>query len=515
MVITALWCFYISLGLNAFVALLYTAGVASGFGVGLFTSIFLYRTLFHPLRKFPGPFWARITAFYPLSQAAKETRYHKEVAKMHQEYGDFIRTAPRELCVVRKSAVSLFFGPASECLKSTWYSQLGPDASKASIHMGRDPHLHRLRRRAWDQGFSMKALQAYLPRIEDRVNQFVSKIAQTNTPKDVTVWSMLLSFDIMGDVGLGKDFGGVSGGIEHPAIKSIHAHMEVLATMAHVPWLLEMMSHIPGVTGGYAPFFNWCSEEVKAKEMAWKPDEKPQDIMSWLLRAFKQKDATAPPSEAALHEDSRVLIIAGSETTATALACVFYFLAKYPAVQAKLQQQILTAVPGVEQWSYEKVKSVSYLDDVIKESLRLKPPLLTGGHREVPKKGIQVDEVYIPGGTNVFVPIQKIQTDPRYWKRSMEFIPERFGELKEEMRTDETTLIPFSLGQFSCPGKNLAMMSMRIAIARILQEYSISFAEGEDGKVFDRDAKDTFSTWLPALMIQFTPRHNTEGKEKF
>lgn len=65
---------------------------------------------------------------------------------------------PREISIRQKSAVPVLYGPNSECLKSTWYGQTGNDQQKCSIHMTRDYNGHRLRRRAWDRGFSIKGL---------------------------------------------------------------------------------------------------------------------------------------------------------------------------------------------------------------------------------------------------------------------------------------------------------------------------------------------------------------------
>lgn len=105
---------------------------------------------------------------------------------------------------------------------------------------------------------------------------------------------------------------------------------------------------------------------------------------------------------------------------------------------------------GAKDWSYQKVKSVTFIDDIINETLRLKPALLTGGYRVTPAKGLQVDEVYIPGDVNVFVPIQLIQTDERYSKDAHQFIPERWGERRDELDTDSAPFLPFSLGQQAC-----------------------------------------------------------------
>jgi cytochrome P450 len=174
----------------------------------------------------------------------------------------------------------------------------------------------------------------------------------------------------------------------------------------------------------------------------------PQDIVSWLLKAVKDSDISASPSAAALEDDARVVIIAGSETTATTLASALYYLAKCPDKQKKLQHFLDQTMPnGYGSWSYDKVKSVSYVDDFISETLRLKPALLTGGARETPAKGITIGETYIPGKTNVVVPISLIQRDARYWPEAEAFVPERFGERRKEMGTDKAPYLPFSLGK--------------------------------------------------------------------
>lgn len=141
------------------------------------------------------------------------------------------------------------------------------------------------------------------------------------------------------------------------------------------------------------------------------------------------------------------ILIAISETTATSLASILYYLAKCPEKQKKLQEKLDQAMPGgYSDWDYEKVKSVTYVDDFISETLRLKPALLVGGPRETPAQGITIDDVHIPGGINVLVPLQHIHRDPRYWKDAEEFIPERFGENRAEMGTDNAPYLPFSLG---------------------------------------------------------------------
>jgi hypothetical protein len=153
---------YMALSAFTFLGTTYMTGflnavfLATCFNIGLLSSIAVYRLFLHRCKNFPGPVGAKLTKFYSTRLSMKNIQFYKELAAMHGQYGDFVRTGPREISVLRKSAVPLLYGSNSECLKSTWYGQTGNDPKKCSIHMTRDLNDHRLRRRAWDRGFSMK-----------------------------------------------------------------------------------------------------------------------------------------------------------------------------------------------------------------------------------------------------------------------------------------------------------------------------------------------------------------------
>jgi hypothetical protein len=68
------------------------AVVSASFFAGLTSSMLLYRIFFHPLRHFPGPFPARVTKLYGTWLAGRRVMYYKDLAEMHDKYGDFVRT---------------------------------------------------------------------------------------------------------------------------------------------------------------------------------------------------------------------------------------------------------------------------------------------------------------------------------------------------------------------------------------------------------------------------------------
>lgn len=69
-----------------------TCFLAASFNAGLLASIAIYRLVFHRCRHFPGPLGAKLSRFYAASLSAKNVQYYKEIAKIHEEYGDFVRT---------------------------------------------------------------------------------------------------------------------------------------------------------------------------------------------------------------------------------------------------------------------------------------------------------------------------------------------------------------------------------------------------------------------------------------
>lgn len=477
------------------------------FNLSCLLSIGFYRLLFHRCGRFPGPMGAKLSRFWTSYTSSKNFQYYKELEKMQARYGDFVRTGPREITVTRASAVNAIYGPASKLLKSTWYGQSGNDPDRCSLHMVRDPVRHRNRRRAWDRGFAIKTLATYQQRVKEKSDLLTKQIQdRAGQPIDITKWAMFYSFDVIGEVAFGKDFGNLVTGTEHSALRPIHEHIKVFAVLGHLPWLMNIMTSIPSASSVYTEIFSFCENEIRAKQKLWDSEKYPSDIVSWLLKAVHDKDISAVPTTEALEYDSRLILLAGSDTASSTLANALFFLCKNVGAQNKLREQLRQVMPGgTRQWDYEKVQLVTFLDDIIAETLRLRPAVLVAGSRETPEAGLQIDEVHIPGNTNVLVPVYNIQRDPRYWPQAGEFVPERWGDRRSEMGTDKAPYFPFLAGAYSCPGKNLAYMSLRVALSTLVQKFDISFAAGETGTDFENNALDTFVITLPPLHLTFTP----------
>ena len=108
--------------------------VALFYLAGLYTSLIVYRSLFHPLNKFPGPFGASISNLW-LSAQLKDGDAFRKVQKLHKQYGDFVRVGSSDLSIIHPRAVSVIYGPGSKCTKSEFYDLNQPLVSLQSMRV--------------------------------------------------------------------------------------------------------------------------------------------------------------------------------------------------------------------------------------------------------------------------------------------------------------------------------------------------------------------------------------------
>ncbi|KAK7513236.1 cytochrome P450 [Phyllosticta citriasiana] len=474
----------------------------------LFSCIIVQVLWLSPLKKYPGPFLARLTKFY--------TTYLqlKNIKRLHKEYGDIVRTGPRELSILNPSAIPLIYGAKSKCTKSTFYSQYKVYAEEDhNVFALRNQQQYSWRRRKMDHGLSVKALNSYEPRLSAKVDLLLDQLsARQGQPINTTEWMSFFSFDAMGDVPYGRDFKMLAKG--HGTIESrdgkeakishMHAAMKMVGVLSSVPWMIRMFAQTE-MAGDYSVLMNWCKDTMREKQAALRPDQIPTDIASHLIMARETSEPAQRQTQTSLDEDSMLLIVAGSDTTSGALGNTMYYLTKHPRVYHKLQALVDEAFPnGDTDWTYDEARKISYIDQICNESMRMKTPAPQGLMREVPAGGLQIEDEHIPAGTIVSVPTWTLDHDPRVWKDPDSYQPERFEGV--DVNSESVPFMPFLRGVYACPGKNLAYMEMRSVLSRLALRFDLAFAPGETGVAFDEGPMDTFTLMLPPLHLVLTER---------
>ncbi|XP_049759642.1 cytochrome P450 3A8-like isoform X1 [Elephas maximus indicus] len=211
----------------------------------------------------------------------------------------------------------------------------------------------------------------------------------------------------------------------------------------------------------------------RIKESRLKDNQKRRvDLLQLMMDSQDTKEISPQKAltDTELVAQSIMFIFAGYETTSTALSFVMYLLATHPDIQEKLQREIDAAFPNKAPPTYDAMLQMAYLDMVVNETLRLFP--IAGRLERVCKKDIEINGVTIPKGTIVMVPIFVLHRDAEHWPEPEKFMPERFSKENKD-NVDPYLYLPFGTGPRNCIGMRFALMNMKLAIIKILQEFSV------------------------------------------
>jgi cytochrome P450 len=195
-------------------------------------------------------------------------------------------------------------------------------------------------------------------------------------------------------------------------------------------------------------------EEIRARRGAADLAER-DDVLSLLLQA--QHDDGTEMSDEELRDELMTLLVAGHETTATALAWALEALTHHPATLAQLRDEI-------------DAGDDAYLDAVVKEVLRLRPVIALVLRRLI--EPMEIGGRMLPAGVNVAPSIYLLHRRPDVYEQPRAFRPERFLEKPP----GTYTWIPFGGGTRRCLGASFALTEMRVVVRRILERTELRAA---------------------------------------
>lgn len=243
-----------------------------------------------------------------------------------------------------------------------------------------------------------------------------------------------------------------------------------------------------------------------------------KDIFHYLFRAKDPLTGGPGYAERELLAESNLLLVAGSDTTSTVFAAMFFYLTRNPKVCEKLIGEIRATFSSANDiCSGSKLNSCRYLRAVINEAMRLNPPVPAEPPREVLSGGLTVDGHFLPEGTNVGVALHCLHRNEQVFDTPMAFQPERWipdeatGITVASVAACETAFRPFSIGSRGCPGKQLAYLEMGITMAKVLFLYDVRAVEddklgaGRSELMWGRRNEQEFQLWDIFVSIRNGP----------
>ncbi|EAY86363.1 hypothetical protein OsI_07742 [Oryza sativa Indica Group] len=189
-----------------------------------------------------------------------------------------------------------------------------------------------------------------------------------------------------------------------------------------------------------------------------------------LLRLQKEGGTPVPVTDEIIVVLLFDMFTGASETSPTVLIWILAELMRCPRVMAKAQAEVRQAAVGKTRITENDIVGLSYLKMVIKEALRLHSPAPLLNPRKC-RETTQVIGYDIPKGTSVFVNMWAICRDPNYWEDPEEFKPERFENNCVDFKGNNFEFLPFGSGRRICPGINLGLANLELALASLLYHF--------------------------------------------
>ncbi|OAG45114.1 hypothetical protein AYO21_00462 [Fonsecaea monophora] len=433
----------------------------------------VYQIWFHPLAKFPGPFWGKLTEWNTILASVRGESTRTRHA-WSTKYGDVVRIGPNELLFGDIASVKDIYGQSSNpCLKDPGFYGAFTVTGATNVFNALDREDHARIRRLLSHAFAMseiKKTQSRLIPIMERALEIIE-----SSPQPVNVYNPFnhMFLDIISELAFDKCFNNLQGEYIQEAKDA------------------DAVQNISALRGMF-PFVEWLpttyvQEAVKARpRLIQFARSRIQDFRarlevgavkegSLLKRVVETTDEkiTKPLTDLELMENAILFIQAGSETSLSTLLYLLYEVDTHPDIKARLVKEIRDAVPNKHAFPlFETVEQLPLLNNVLEETLRLRGPIPVNLPRISPGKVI--GNTYVPAGTRVCNLAYTTHRNEGIFPDAESFVPDRWSNATPEMKL---AFRPFSTGPRNCIGLHLARLQLLLVVSALYARYDIQLDE--------------------------------------
>ncbi|KAF2659413.1 cytochrome P450 [Lophiostoma macrostomum CBS 122681] len=431
-------------------------------------------------------------------------------------YGRKFRAGPNLIVFNTPEAYNDIYSHKANVKRSAFYSIWRRNATDTHVFGTTDVAEHARKRRLLNLAFTdqlVKASGPFMARHIDRWHELLlgqpgERDAEGWSPtRDITLWSSWLTFDILGDLAFGAEFGTKEGDGNRLKVipKAFDRYLRFNYPITKTPlldWIVWLKprgldrlieASTPRAIKEYYAFVEdtvtWRLESERKREAEKKPVER-EDMFHFLYTARNPSISAPAFTPADLLAESSILIIAGADTTAVTISSALFYLTHNPRVYTKLSQEIRqTFTSNAEIVASPKLLTdCQYLRACIDETLRMAP----GGPSEFPRQvlagGTTIDGQHYPEGVIVGTASWALGHNDEFWDDANTFRPERWLvssdpdslNSAEEVSRLRRGLHTFLRGPGDCVGQKVAMLQLSMVLVRLLWCVDVRNAPGTD-----------------------------------
>ncbi|PSF38793.1 cytochrome P450 [Aphanothece hegewaldii CCALA 016] len=392
---------------------------------------------------------------------------------MHKRYGDFyldvFSAFPPTLIISNPQAIEKVFTLSPELFLSGPANAILKPLLGATAILFQDGDRHTKKRKLLMPPFHGERMRAYGQMIREITLQVMAEPIKKGR---------FTARPVMQEISLGVILKAVFGLREGERYEKIRSTLIKYLDFFNVP-LNATFLFFPSLQkdlGAWSPWgrflrhqktlYQLLDEEIQ--ERREQQDFAGEDIMSLLLSARDEEGQGISDEE--LRDELLALLFAGHETTALALSWALYWIHYLPEVRDKLLTELSTL--NIAEVDPSEIARLPYLSAVVAETLRLYPVALFTFSR-VLQKPMELMGYQIPQGVGLAIPIYMTHQRPELYPEPKKFIPDRF--LERQFSPYE--YLPFGGGNRRCIGAAFALFEMKIVLATILTNYSLTLVD--------------------------------------
>ncbi|CRG87516.1 hypothetical protein PISL3812_04534 [Talaromyces islandicus] len=453
----------------------------------LFLAYLIRTRYFHGLNKIPGPFLASITSLWKWDIVRREQMPFVNT-QLHEKHGPLVRIGPNHISASSAESIQVIHRSRSGFTKSGIYGILQPSFEGTDLHnvfSTQDAEYHAALKRTMGSLYTTTAVSGLEFHLDDCTKLFISKMneiigTKASAPVDLAAWLQYYAFDSLGAVNFSQMLGFMESGTDVDGICHLdHEQMMYFAVWGQITTVERAWAKVKALATGARkenPLFNFALELVQKREA--NPIES-TDMLNLFLALHK-----SVPEKFTIRDviaAAYINVVTAHDVVAITLRAVVYYLAKNPAIQKKLQQEIddaETAGKLSNPAKYTEITPLNYVLAVTNEALRIHPSTGLILERRCPKGGVTLHGQYIPEGTIIGVNCWVVNRDKGiFGQDAHEFRPERWIDSDPaDVTRMRVNMFTFGAGARNCIGKNLAMMQLTKIVVELYRNFDILLA---------------------------------------
>ncbi|TKX25545.1 cytochrome P450 monooxygenase-like protein 16 [Elsinoe australis] len=465
----------------------------------------LYTYLTSPLRQIPGPFLASLTNYWRFLSVL-QGKHHEVQRTLHDTYGPAVRLGPNCITVTDPSLIKVLYPlQKPRFIKSDYYKTSDFRHGKRILHSSvsyRDEEAHTKMVRPAARFYTTTGVLRYEDRLNDVVKLFLQQL-ETRFVRPggrevvcpIDDWLHFCAWDLIAAITFSKDFGFLRRGEDvRGLIGQSCKSLDYMASVGQIPWLDDWVGknyYIKFPVGTMIEGVKFAAEQLASRMRGEDKHDKETepDLLDDFL-ALREEDPEITDDRLVQYAFRNVA--AGSDTTATSLRAVVYYLCRYPETQKRLHEEleevgVADAVRSGDALRYAELYKLPYLTAVIQEGFRIHPSVALSLERVVPDTGyVLPDGRYLPPGTIVGINPAVINRHKGvFGEDSDDFRPERWlkndheseDEYKARLGKMKDTDMTFGHGKRICAGRHVAVVEIYKVIASLFSAFDVRLVD--------------------------------------